>query len=202
LYVYAWIEGTDKAKTFLNDAHLHDLSIGRPYIYRVGSFKQGDLVSLAALSQADSGEAWVYAAVLDQELFEQGYALLADETLELTEFTDTKISGRIKVKEDGLLYTSIPHAGLWRAFVDGAQAEIITIDGAMAAIWLDAGEYVVEFRYHNSALITGVIISIAAALVFLAIILYRKIKGLRLTPVSRAYSTINLFDISSLKKCT
>jgi uncharacterized membrane protein YfhO len=170
LYAYAWVEGASQAKTFLYDPLLHDFDIEKPYIYRVGSFKQGDLVSLAALPKVESGEAWVYAAVLDQALFDQGFALLADETLELTEFTDTKITGCITVKEDGLLYTSIPHAGLWRAFVDGSQAEIITIDGAMAALWLDAGDYTVEFRYHNSALMAGVIISIiAAVLMFLAV---------------------------------
>jgi uncharacterized membrane protein YfhO len=94
---------------------------------------------------------------------------LADETLELTEFSDTKITGHITVLEDGLLYTSVPHAGLWRAFVDGAEVEIITVDGAMAALSLEIGEHTVEFRYHNKALIAGSIISIAAALVFLAV---------------------------------
>jgi uncharacterized membrane protein YfhO len=182
LYVYAWVEGADKIQIALDFSLLREIVILRPYIYRAGSFKQGDLITISALSQAQSGEAWVYAAVLDQELFEQGFALLADETLELTEFSDTKISGRITVKEDGLLYTSIPHAGLWLAFVDGAQAEIITIDGAMAALWLDAGKHTVEFRYHNSAFICGAIIGIAAALLFLALIAYRRIKGLHLIP--------------------
>jgi uncharacterized membrane protein YfhO len=169
LYVYVWVEGAENAMILLEGAPVHEFNIDKPHIYRAGKFKKGEYITVAALSLAESGEAWVYAAVLDQDLFDQGYALLADETLELTEFTDTKITGRITVKEGGLLYTSIPHAGLWRAFVDGSQVEIITIDGAMAAIWLDAGEYTVEFRYHNRALVYGAIISIAAALVFLAV---------------------------------
>jgi uncharacterized membrane protein YfhO len=182
LYAYVWVEGANYAKIAAANTLLHDIEIHRPYIFCAGSFKQGDLVSIAALSEAKSGEAWVYAAVLDQALFEQGFALLADETLELTEFSDTKISGRITVLEDGLLYTSIPHAGLWLAFVDGVQVEIITVDGAMAALSLETGEHTVEFRYHNSALIIGAIISIAAALVFLALIVYRRIKGLHFIP--------------------
>jgi len=178
LYVYVWVEGADNAKVALNSSLVHDFAIIRPYIYFAGNFKQGDLVSIAALSAAESGEAWVYAAIIDQELFEQGFALLADETLELVQFSDTKITGRITVLEDGLLYTSIPHAGLWKAFVDGNQVEIITVDGAMTAVWLEAGEHIVEFSYHNKALIAGIIISVTAVLVFLAIIVYRRSKGI------------------------
>jgi len=63
----------------------------------------------------------------------------------------------------------------------GSEAEIVTIDGAMAALWLEAGEHIVEFRYHNRAFILGSIISVTAALVFLAIIVYRRSKGFRLT---------------------
>ena len=177
LYIYAWVEGANYAKIAVENSLLQDIEIHRPYILRAGSFKQGDLVSVAARTEAKSGEAWVYAAILDQELFDQGYALLADETLELTEFKDTKISGRITVKEDGLLYTSIPHAGLWRAWVDGGEVEIVTIDGAMAAVWLEAGEHTVEFRYHNKALLAGAIISAAAALVFLGMVIARRRKG-------------------------
>jgi uncharacterized membrane protein YfhO len=155
---------------------LHDIIIYRPYIYRVGSFEEGALISIAAPSEAASGEIWIYAGVLDQELFEEGFALLADEALELTGFSDTKISGGITVRADGLLYTSIPHSGLWRAFVDGAEVEIITIDGAMAAVWLSAGEHSIVFRYHNSFLMAGIIVSIAAALVLIAIKYNRRLR--------------------------
>jgi hypothetical protein len=56
-------------------------------------------------------------------------------------------------RQDGLLYTSIPHAGLWKAYVDGAEVEIISI---------------------------GVMVSIGAVLVFLALVGYGRIKGSRL----------------------
>jgi uncharacterized membrane protein YfhO len=170
LYLYVWVEGAGEARIALENQALHDIVIYNPYIYYAGSFRAGDLVSVAAQSETHSGEIWIYAAVIDQTLFKQGFAMLADEVLELTEFTDTKINGNITVLEDGLLYTSIPHAGLWRAFVDGNEAEITTIDGAMAALNLSAGYHTIEFRYHNSSLITGIIISVIAVLLFMVLI--------------------------------
>ncbi|MCL2401197.1 MAG: YfhO family protein, partial [Oscillospiraceae bacterium] len=71
------------------------------------------------------------------------------------------------VLDDGLLYTSIPHAGNWRAFVNGAETEIVTIDGAMAAIRLTPGEHIVEFRYYNSSFMLGIAVSSASLIVFL-----------------------------------
>jgi len=141
-----------------------------PHIFRAGSFKQGELISIEADSEARFGRALVFVGFLNHKLFEQGFALLADEALKLTYFTDTRIVGQITVLEDGLLYTSIPHAGVWRAFVNGSETEIVTIGGAMTAVWLSAGEHTVEFRYHNDHLIVGVIISMIAFAIFLTLI--------------------------------
>jgi len=136
VYIYFSASGTNDAKISLNNEHLRNIDYHNqsPYIAFAGSFMQGDLISVHADSTERTGSIKSYVSILDRELFDRGFALLADETLELTSFTDTRIIGDITVIEDGLLYTSLPHAGLWQAFVNGTKSDIITIDGAMQAV--------------------------------------------------------------------
>jgi len=173
LYVYMYATGAGDAKVIVENSIFHGLNIHRPYIFPTGSFGEGEVITIGALSEVGDGEAWIYAGVLDRDLFERGFARLSEETFELTEFSDTRISGRISAKESGLLYTSIPHAGLWKAFVNGQEAEIVTIDGAMAALWLNAGENLVEFRYHNRFLTIGIVVSLVSIILFFAIVIWQ-----------------------------
>lgn len=176
LFVYCKIDGARNAKVLLSNKSLRDIETDRPYIFTAGKFSQGNIVSITAESSSASGSALIYAAYLNRELFDRGYALLADETLKLDKFSETEISGQVNVLKDGLLYTSIPHGNYWKAYVDGSEAEIVTINGAMAALRLNEGKHSVEFRYHNSSLTAGVIISLISLLLFLTLIMLNKFK--------------------------
>ena len=168
LYAFARISGTNYARVLSDYSHLRGVDIRRPYIFRMGGFQEGQIVSIEADSTTRSGTADIFVAIFNEDLFQRGFELLAAETLQLTEFSDTRITGQITVLNDGLLYTSIPHAGNWRAFVNDQETEIVTIDGAMAAVRLEAGEHTVEFRHHNSSLNVGIIISLVSLVVFFA----------------------------------
>ena len=177
LYVFCRIENSDGVLDAIRlvisseDVILRDDNIARQRILPVGNVNEGQKISSVIYPGVKSGTVQIYAGIINQEVFDTGFALLADETLRLTEFSDTKIAGDISVMEDGLLYTSIPHANLWKAYVNGRETEIITIDGAMAAIRLEAGEHSIEFRYFNRSLTVGLLISAASLLVFLTVIL-------------------------------
>ena len=69
----------------------------------------------------EKGTINVAAYVLDEPLFRQGHATLAESTLELTTFKTTLVEGIIDCNRDGLLYTSIPQNGNWKVLVDGEE---------------------------------------------------------------------------------
>jgi len=143
------------------------------FIAAAGFFRKGDTVLFSTNLpdyMADNSLSFVSAGVIAHEIFKEGYEKLADETLHLTEFTDTYVKGGITVLEDGVLYTSIPFKS-WKAYVDGAQVEVIPIGGAMLGLYLEEGEYQIEFRYYNSALTAGAVLSLAA---FVCLIVTRK----------------------------
>jgi uncharacterized membrane protein YfhO len=119
----------------------------------------------------ETGNASIYLGFLNSEVFERGYALLADETWNLTKFTDTQVSGNVTALKDGVLYTSIPGDENWNVYVDGVISELVLIDNAMAAVRLSKGAHTVEFRYYNKSLAAGIIVSLVSLAVFAALVL-------------------------------
>lgn len=58
-----------------------------------------------------------------------------------------------------LIYFSIPHDNGWRAYVNGKETEILTINGGLMGIIVPEGECSIEFRFTTPGLAEGVIIS-------------------------------------------
>jgi len=174
LYVFFNMDRTDNIVILENGRPLRSVPIDHrePPLLRVGAFTEGDTISFRSGSGADMDSMQVHVGMLNRELFERGYEMLADTTLSLVRFTDTRIVGRITVQEDGLLYTSIPHSGLWRAYVNDSEAEIVKVDGAMSAVWLSEGRHTVDFRLHNGYFTTGILISAAAFALFTIMIVF------------------------------
>ena len=151
---------------------LYDENVVMPQMFSVAEVKPGDLVWVELdLKEDQTGSLNVQAGVLNEEVFWQGYEVLAASTMELTKFSNTLVEGTINCNRDGLLYTSIPDNGFWYAEVDGEPAEIVLVGECMAALELTEGEHTVTFRYRNNAFRTGLLISLFCALVFAAIIL-------------------------------
>ena len=170
LYAFVRFDGVDYFRVTTDGNTLQTLNVRRPYLFLAGSFGHGQIVSFEADSTRERGTGSIFVGILNQELFDQGMELLSEETLTLTEFTDTRFAGTITVSRPRLLYTSLPHANNWRVFVNGAEEEIVTIGGVMAGVMLDAGTHTVEFRFHNRSFNIGIVISIASILIFLALL--------------------------------
>jgi len=151
---------------------VYDEEVVMPQLFSVAEVKPGDLVWVEIECEEDNvGSLNVQAGILNEEVFWQGYEVLAESTMELIEFSNTRVKGTINCNRDGLLYTSIPTNGFWYAEVDGEPAEIVLVGECMAGLQLTEGEHTIVFRYRNNAFRIGLLISVACALVFAAIIL-------------------------------
>jgi uncharacterized membrane protein YfhO len=147
-----------------------------PYIFPVGSITQSDNIIFSLEINNKDDKSLMSVGILNGELFEQGYAKLSSQVLQLTGFTNTKVKGKITVLEDGLLYTSIPADRNWRAYVDGVKYEITKIDNAMIAVSLSKGYHEIEFRYFNTSLLVGGIVSLVSLAIFFALAVLEKRK--------------------------
>ena len=176
IYAYCEIDRNEMMEMYNGDnIRIRPMLAAAPCIFTVGSFSQGDTILLSL--RIRTGSASLNLGFLNSDLFERGYALLADETLQLTQFTDTRVSGSVTALKDGVLYTSIPGDKNWNVFVDGVKSKIVLIDNAMAAVRLSEGAHTVEFRYFNKSLAAGIIVSLASLAIFAALVLMNTLKS-------------------------
>ncbi|MBQ8539808.1 MAG: YfhO family protein [Ruminococcus sp.] len=157
----------------INDNTIITNYVKRPYIMQMGSVKEGDKLSIYSdLSDVTVGSAHVYCNMLNEELFMQGYEKLSQSTLECTKSTDTRIEGRINVKEDGLFYTSISYDKGWKAYVDGEEVEITPICDALVAFKLTAGHHDIKLKYCPAGFPLGLTVTLVSIALYVGIILF------------------------------
>gem|GEM_PF-30926 len=143
-----------------------DHNIKYPYIIDAQYARAGDEVEIQLmfeLAEADSFTLLAYD--FDANAFGDAWDILRAQGLEVTGYTDTRLSGEISVTKPGLMYTSIPYDIGWRITVNGEPANVEYVGGgALIAVRLPAGRHTVEFRYMTPGLIPGALITLCAVL--------------------------------------
>ena len=122
-------------------------------------------------TKGDDSTMLLRGAILNQEAFDNAYKKLSAHTMDITEFSNTRVTGTVSCEKPGLLYTSIPQNGNWNVYVDGQKADVTLIGEGMVGVLLPTGSHQVEFRYENKAFTWGCIIS-SASLITLVVIHY------------------------------
>lgn len=122
----------------------------------------------------------VYAAYYDREAFRKLYDKLALNRLEVINYHNGYVHGKITVPENNsLLFTSIPNDEGWEVYVNGRKTDIVPlIDNTFIGVSLDAGDNDIEFIYHTPLAKEGFIISCISLLILLVLI-YRNIQKKR-----------------------
>ena len=155
----------------VNDVELYREVISLPQMLAVQDVVPGDAIQVRVLCDAgEKNSMTVTAAILDREVFQQGYERLSSSVLGLTEFRNTFVEGIVDCNREGLLYTSIPQNGNWHAYVDGEEASIILIGDCMIGVELTEGIHTVTFRYRNAAFSLGwKITAVCAVILFILV---------------------------------
>ncbi len=159
-----------------NGEWLYSESYSIPQMLAIGDVAIGDTVEIRIQCTAgENGAISLQAATINEEVFNEGYANLSQSVLEITEFNQTKVSGRISCNRSGVLYTSIPQNGNWVAYVDGKPVDTIKIGNAMVGLLLSQGDHTITFQYKNTSLYIGAAISGVCLITFslLTFFIYR-----------------------------
>lgn len=176
-FAYVLIPGASKAELLKNDSFSKKtFNIGRPYIMSLGQFAEGDTLSVRCRLEAGAwGNAQIYVAKFNEDVFEEGFGELGRHTMETLRRSGSSMEGVIDAPEGGLFYTSVPYEeGSWTARVDGIKTEITPVGGAMIAFELAPGRHVIKLSYMPKGFIPGLSASVAALAVFAAAILIDK----------------------------
>lgn len=181
VYVFMNLELDDSANNivsveFEEEAASYDIYSGGNF-FPTGTYKKDDVFSICAETNAGkSGDLYIYAGILDQDVLEQAYAMLKDEVLEVTDWNSRYLKGTVTAKKDNLLYTSIPCEKGWKVYVDGERKEITRAADAFLGVMLTEGEHTVEFVYSPVHVYLAFIVSAAGIGIFI-LILVRDKKG-------------------------
>jgi uncharacterized membrane protein YfhO len=84
--------------------------------------------------------------------------------LELTSFHQSRIQGIVRLDQKSILILQTPFDRGWRAFQDGQAVPILKADIGLLGVALDAGRHKIEVRYRNPVRVSGIAITVAAAL--------------------------------------
>lgn len=154
-----------------------ELSAGKS-LFDIGHVSEGEevTVTFALTNKGEfektyrtSGTVKVYAASYNDDVFQEAYDILNSNTYDITEFTDTKITGTVNADEDGLMFTSIPYNAGWSVTVDGNEADLVSIaEDGVIGVDIPAGEHEVVFSFEPQGFYLGCgisVISLAAAVI-------------------------------------
>ena len=162
----------------INDFVVMEEDLSLEQMLAVGDVVPGDVVELRfGCDDGESGSMTVGAAILDNEVYRQGWEILSASTLELTKFTNTRVAGEISCDRDGLLYTSIPQNGNWTVWVDNEPAETVLVGDVMVGVELTEGHHTVRFVYKNAAFALGWKVSLLSFAIFGALVYFTRKKG-------------------------
>jgi uncharacterized membrane protein YfhO len=152
--------------------------------YDALSVTQKDFVSLAACVVPDEDvskikgmteyrlQDTVAPSMFTLDLYAQRIADLGRDSMTATTITDTKISGKVNLPEDKMLYLSVPYDGGWTLKVDGKEQPKQIVFAGMTGVMLSRGQHSIEMeyglRYFNKGLLMSVLgIVLCAVLWFL-----------------------------------
>ena len=94
----------------------------------------------------------------------------------IVSYAAERIVIEIDSPDSALLVLTDTHYPGWRAEVDGHEAEILRANGVYRAVAVASGEHEVVFEYRPASLRWGLLVSLAALVLFLAIASQRAVR--------------------------
>ena len=134
------------------------------YILDLGYEKAGDVIKII---NSNEERVDIIAYKLDMEALDTAYQTLDSHTMELTSFSDRRITGTIDVKKAGDLVFSIAKEDGWNVYVDGREINPEIFAEAFISIPLEEGTHDIELCYTTPGLKMGAGISLGCVLLFL-----------------------------------
>ena len=180
LYGYMNLPNGSSISVLRNDSFAGSYNNGNQgYIFPMGTFSGSETASVSVSLPADSvtGTVTVYVYQLNLAALEEGYAKLQSGGIQITEFTDTKLSGSLTASHDGLCYFSIPYEEGWQEEVDGVKTAITPIGDAMISVPVTAGTHTVSLHYCPKGFAVGACATTGAVLLLIVLAVIEHKRG-------------------------
>lgn len=150
-------------------------------ILKIGRFIEGQEIRVRITIANEDNEAYWRDKLFysfDYDGFAKACEELQKSSLEVEEFEDTRLTGRVTAEKEGqLLFTTIPYEEGWIVQVNGkAVRPEKAVDGSLIAIPLEKGENVVKMQFSPDYWRSSLIVTIFGVTV-LGVIMLLELKG-------------------------
>lgn len=143
-------------------------NVDRGYLLELGTIADGNEVVLTADESGEELRAQVYR--FSERAMISVFEKLNEMPMNLTSWTDTRMTGTVNVTKAGMLLTTIPFDKGWTVTVDGKTVETRKSLDAFISLDLSEGNHEIQFQYFPEGLKYGFIITGSSLL--LLILLY------------------------------
>lgn len=92
------------------------------------------------------------------------------------------LTAKINMSRKNVVFFSISYNDSWKAYVDGAEAEVYKVNNGMIGVIVPEGEHEIELEYTVKGLKEGIIISVISAAVFAGYMIFCKRKDKKQCP--------------------
>lgn len=161
-YVYVDCSGC-KSINVLTPGSAYEISPNYLYTLNVGYLTPEDSLTVS-ISTGSVCSGNIYIASINGEVFEGAISALKLNPLEISSFSDSKITGKIYSDSQSVVFTSIPYDNGWKIVVDGKVSDTLNVSEAFTAFRIDAGEHTIEMRFCPRGFTAGCVISIISVL--------------------------------------
>ncbi len=191
VYVYIANKSVKTAKVSIGDSNENFAGINHGRMIDLGWQTAGTNIEIVDKDGEESLNAMVYT--MDTDKFIDAFNILNSQGLNVTAYSDTKLTGTINVNEAGILMLSIPYDPSWTLKVNGVKTDITEIAEALIGVELEPGEYTIELSFTPRGYRLGMLISISALFIlFIVYCFYRKEAGKGFLPFTKPQETKTL----------
>lgn len=136
------------------------------HLYVINSSVASDMADFTVTLK--DGQSTVQAQVYTcaNDAYQQVVDKLAGSQLTDVEAGGNRLSGSVDAKNDGVLLLTVPYDEGWEIRVDGGKAEMLRVGGALTGVRLTAGQHDITMKYTPPGLVTGSILSLLCAVLF------------------------------------
>lgn len=98
---------------------------------------------------------------------------LREDTLQISEFSNNRITGNIDIQEPRLLFFSIPYDKGWRCKVDGKETALQLCNVGFLGLKLETGKHDIELVYKPPYFKISLFASLAGVIIYLVLIAFQ-----------------------------
>lgn len=171
LYAYIQTNNAQSISATTSSGYTTGFELNRGAISSLGELQAGESVTITVNYEENKAcDLTCDVRTINQQNWDNAYAAIADEQLDINEYSDAYLKGDIAMKQDGVLMTSIPYSKGWSVKVDGVKTDVKPIGDALITVLLSAGAHTVEFSYMPDGFIIGLLITLLG--IALLVLLY------------------------------